>query len=436
MTIKGKRIFNYRPTVLFAIALILGVILGEAVYGRHTAITVCLCVIAFLFILLLAVFKKTRKFFYIPLALLAGLIGISASNAVYDAGAIDEYNGTFTATVASEIVVEEDSTKFYVSDVYVEGKLLKYDAFVYMYFEITPDFNAGDTVALTGDITFNEHKRFDTYYASGSAKNVGYFASVRSAVKLSEGKPSFPLNVQLAIKKVIYENNDPYTAGVCQALLLGDKRLISGDAYDDVAASGLAHVLAVSGLHITAIASALYFILKKLKVNPKISLVIVTVITLLYSMICSFTASSLRAVVMTAVMMSASAFSQKRDDLSSLALAAILILLFRPTAVMEVGFLLSFFSVLGIVLFYKPFKRVGMAAVERISPKRKIGTRLVEVCALSFATNLSTLPLVAYFFKRIPTLYVLSNFFVLPYVMFIYFALLILTLLSLITTVG
>ncbi|MDE7372970.1 MAG: ComEC/Rec2 family competence protein, partial [Clostridia bacterium] len=160
----------------------------------------------------------------------------------------------------------------------------------------------------------------------------------------------------------------------------------------------------------------------------------------LYSMLCSFTASSLRAVVMTAVFASASAFGQKRDNLSSLALAAIVILLFRPTALMEVGFLLSFFSVFGIVAFYKPFNRLGMRAVERINPRHKIGrslaTRFVNVCALSFATNLATLPLVANFFGRIPTLFVLSNFIVLPYVMVLYFALIILTLLSLITTVG
>ena len=222
--------------------------------------------------------------------------------------------------------------------------------------------------------------------------------------------------------------------------MLGDKRAISDGAYDAISASGLAHVLAVSGLHITAIATALYFILKKLKVNPKISLVVVTLITLLYSMLCSFTASSLRAVVMTAVFASASAFGQKRDNLSTLALALVLILIFRPTALMEVGFLLSFFSVFGIVVFYKPFNRLGMRVVERINPKHKIctrvATRFVNVCALSFATNLATLPLVAYFFGRIPTLFVLSNFIVLPYVMILYFALIILTLLSLITTVG
>ena len=70
--------------------------------------------------------------------------------------------------------------------------------------------------------------------------------------------------------------------------MLGDKGAIDDGAYENIAASGLAHVLAVSGLHITALAAALYFILRKIKVNSKISFVIVTVLTFLYSMLCSF----------------------------------------------------------------------------------------------------------------------------------------------------
>ncbi len=436
MTIRGKRIFNYRPLVIFAVALALGIVIGEALYGTHVALIVCLCALAFLFVLIFSFVKRVRKYFYIPLALLVGLTGITASNAVYDANCIKDYNGEFTATVASEIIVENGRTKFYVSDISCDGNILKYKAFVYIYGELEPDFNAGDVVRLSGKLASNPHKKFDSYYVSNRAKKIGYFANADSVVKLSEGKPAFPLNIQMTIKKLLYVNNDAYTAGICQALLLGDKGAIDDGAYENIAASGLAHVLAVSGLHITALAAALYFILRKIKVNSKISFVVVTVLTFLYSMLCSFTASSLRAVIMTAVLMFASAFGLKKGSLSSLSLAAILIMLFRPTAVMEVGFLLSFVSVLGIFMFYKPFERAGMKVVRKISPKREIGKKLATVCALSFSTNIATLPLVGYFFGRIPTLFVISNFFVLPYVMFMYAALIILTIVSLITTVG
>lgn len=435
MTIRGRRIFNCRPAVIFALALASGIILGEAVYGVHTVLTVCLAVLAFLFTVLLACFKKSRKFVYVALALLAGFVGITVSNSEYDRNLVPSYKGTFTATVASEIRIDGGLAKFYVSDIRADGVKFGYKAIVFFSAEDV-DFNAGDVIQISGSINGNVHKKFDSLYASNRSKNIGYRASALTVKKLAEGDPTFPLNLQLAIKKTLYENNDAYTAGVCQALLLGDKSGIDGEDYSDIASSGLAHVLAVSGLHITALSAALYFILKKLKVNPKISLIIVTVLTFLYSLLCGFTASSLRAVIMTAVLMFSSAFGLKRDNLSSLALAAALILLFRPTALMEAGFLLSFGSVFGIFAFYSSFVRVGERAVNRISPKRGIGTRFCKVCSLSLATNIATLPLVAFFFGSVPTLFVLSNFFVLPYVMFLYAILILLTLLSLITTVG
>ena len=153
-------------------------------------------------------------------------------------------------------------------------------------------------------------------------------------------------------------------------------------------------------------------------------------------MLCSFTASSLRAVIMSGVYMFSSAFSRKKDDLSSISLAAIAILLVRPADLFDVGFLLSFASVTGIFLFDRPFERTGLKIVNKISPKRKLGTNFAKVCALSFATNLFTLPFVAYFFGEVPTLFVLSNWLILPYIMAFYVVAIVLTLLASITGMG
>lgn len=437
MTIKGKRIFNYRPLVVFAVALVLGIILGEAVYSLPTGIIIVMCFAAFAAIIPFICIKKVRKFFYIPLALLIGMVSITASNSVYDGNMIQTYQGSFTADVASEIIVADGHSSFYVSEIRINGKKLKYDSYVYLAYEIVPDFGAGDRVTLKGSIKSEGHdKSFNSRYASYVANGIGYFTVADEVTKLSDGDPKFPLNIQIAVKRALFTNTDEYTASVCQALLLGSKRGFNDGAYDDIAASGLAHVLAVSGLHITALASALYFVLKKLKVNSKISFIVVTLLTFFYSMLCGFTASSVRAVIMGAVLMFASAFGRKQDGLSSLSFAGILILFFRPTALMEVGFLLSFASVLGIFMFYKPFERIGLKAVNKLSPKRGIGTRFAKVCALSFATNLTTLPLVAYYFQKLPLLFVLSNFVVLPYMLVFFATAIIFTLLTLITTFG
>lgn len=438
MSIKGKRIINLRPMCLFAFALIVGLLLAEGLYGEHVAyitLPILLFLVAFVTLLCL---RKVRRFAYVPIAFILGFALLSVSNWVYDLNTLPYFEGEFSATISSDIIVEDGKASMYIDNITIGDVAIKYEASltVSMDEDTIIDFNAGDRVAFYGSLDLYEHNKFDTFFATCRANGVAYSSRAEIIGKVSEEKAKFPLNIQNAIKKVLYENTDEYTSSVCQALILGDKSTLDRNAYANIKASGLAHVLAVSGLHITALASAVYFLLKKLKVNPKISFVIVLALTFLYSMICSFTASSLRAFIMSGVFSFASSFGQKRDNLSALAFSAILILFARPTAIMEIGFLLSFYAVLGIFLFCDSFEKVGMRAVNKISPKRHIGTKFVKVCAVSLATNIATYPLVACFFKEVPTLFLLSNFVMLPYVMFVYILTLVLTLLSLITTFG
>ncbi len=438
MTVKGKRIFNLRPLCFFALALIVGIIVAECLYGEHIAyITLPILLFVATFATLVLI-RKVRRFVYIPIAFIVGFSVMSISSCVYDLNTISGYDGEFSATVASDIIVEDGKAQMYVSDITIGDVTIKYEAVLTAYMDENTviDFNAGDKVLFSGNLTLRAHNKFDTYYANNRAKRLAYIAKCTIVGKQSEGKPKFPLSLQNEIKRVLFENTDEYTSSVCQALILGDKRSLDDNAYANIKESGLAHVLAVSGLHISALASAIYFVLKRLKVNPKISFVVVLVFTFLYSMLCSFTASSLRAFIMSGVFSFASSFGQKKDNISALSFSAILILIARPTALMEVGFLLSFYAVLGIFLFDESFEKTGMKVVNKISPKKQIGKKFVKVCAVSFATNLMTYPLVAYFFGEVPTLFLLSNFIMLPYIMAFYILLLVMTLLSLITTFG
>ncbi len=437
MTIKGRRIFNSRPICFATIFIVLGIIIAESLYKENALYYLIPAILFLAVVITFITIPKCRKFIYIPLAFIVGLSGMSISNAVYDANLISSYEGEFSARVASEIVVEDGWVSFEVEDITINDVTLKYNGYV-RWASDSPDidYNAGDILKLKGVLYGNEHIKFDTYYASNRANNMGYYVRVYSVDKLEEGEASFPINIQMAIKKLFAQNLDEHTASICQALVLGDKTGIDDTLYSNIQASGLAHVLAVSGLHVSTLATAIYFLLKKLEVNPKISFVIVFVLTFIYSMLCSFTASSLRACIMSGIFNFASAFSKKKDNLSTISFSAILILIFRPTALLEVGFLLSFYSVLGIFLFGNTFERIGMKVVNKISPKRHIGKSFAKVCAISFATNLTTYPLVAHFFGNVPTLFVLSNFIILPYIMVVYVILIVMTLLSLITTFG
>lgn len=441
MQIKGRRIFNYRPMLFFALAMIFGILTSELFYGNGVFVYLALFLIFLVAFILVCVFKKSRKLFYIPLALLVGFFGMTATNLQYNSSVISEYTGTFNAQISSEIVGKTSSNDnlyytFTIDNIEVDGVSLGYKARVTAFFGENMTLVPGDVVSFYGTLSFNSHEKFDSYYPRTIANGTRYYAKVTSATRIGSNDLQFPTNLQLKIKKLLYENLDEKSSSIAKALVLGDKSGMDSDMYDDIKASGLAHVLAVSGLHVSTLATALYFLLRKIKVNPKVSLCIVVVSTLFYSMLCSFTASSLRAVIMSGTYAFASTFGRKRDDISTMSFAAILILLFAPSQIFDIGFLLSFASVGGIFLFAQSFERVGMKVVEKISPKRKIGSKFANVCAVSFATNLTTYPLVAYFFGEVPTLFVLSNFIVLPYIMVVYVIILVCTLLSVITSLG
>lgn len=421
--------------VFFALSLIFGILVAESMYGASVWFYLIPLLLFILCFSLVFAFKKSRKFAYIPIAILVGFVAMTSHNVAFNANTVQYFKGDFTCTVASDIVADGRYCKFYVKNISIDGKTYKYDGYVTGYLDEI-DFNAGDTVKINGTLKSVGHERFDTFFASNLSKGVGFKIYADSVTFVGDGKLGFIDGIRHEIKKILYEYTDDYTASITQALVLGDKFGIDSDLYSDVKASGLAHVLAVSGLHVSTLATAIYFMLKKLKVNPKISFAIVLVCTFLYSMLCSFTASSLRAVIMSGVYMFSSAFSRKKDDVSSLSLAAIVILFVRPADIFDVGFLLSFASVAGIFIFDRSFEKVGLQIVGKVSPKRKIGTKFAKVCALSLATNLFTYPFVAYFFGEVPTLFVLSNFIVLPYIMAFYVLALVLTFLATITGFG
>ena len=421
---------------LTALALMGGILLGEGLYGFSVFFRfIPLAILVVAFIALMCV-KKVRRFVYIVIFIAVGFLGVSASNDIYDRNTFDgEYEGKFTARISSEIIQIDDVYFFDIEDIYLGDQKLEYTGYVrFMNADAIIDYNAGDIVTIDGSICSNVHERFDSYHASDVADGYGYYVSTKSVEKLAEGELHPLERLPYLIKQNFYKNMDEDSAAICSALVLGDKDGLDDELKDNISASGLAHVLAVSGLHIATISAALFFVLRKMKINPKVSVIIVFALMLFYCFLCDFTASSLRALIMMTVLNFAVAFGRKRDSLSTISFAACIILIFRPTALMETGFLMSFSAVLGITLFYSKFYHIGMKVVDKVSPKRHIGKHIAQAVALSLSANLMAFPFIAFFFKQVTLLFVFSNVIVLPYLMLIYVLLLIITVFALITT--
>lgn len=439
MDIKGKRIFNYRPVCFAALAMMLGIIVGEAIRGeRLSFISIPVCIFSAA-IIVVAVFRKSRRFLYLPLFALIGSLGIIVCSAVYAGAATGPFTGVMTARVCSEIVAVEPGTyKFYVKDISVDGEsTLKYSAVVYAYnMSEEPDYNAGDAVLIVGNLKQFEADKFGSTFASVFSNGTAYSIVGYNVSKTAEGTPDLLLAIEMKIKSMLFLNIDESGAEIAQGLLLGDKFGMDKDFKESVNNTGLSHILAVSGLHISALSAGLYFLLKKLKVKPLPSFIIVTAALLVYALMCSFTASVLRALIMSVVFHLSSMLGKKHDSLTALGLSAIIILLFRPTALFEAGFLMSFSSVLGIITFGRSFDRIGQKIVDKISPKRRFGRRIAGLIATALSANILLYPIVAYYYGSFPVFFLLSSVIMLPYMTAVYIILLALMLIGLITTLG
>lgn len=166
--------------------------------------------------------------------------------------------------------------------------------------------------------------------------------------------------------------------------------------------SGLAHVLAASGFHVSLL---LGFTLKITQfLRPQKQLIIGSSILLIYSCLTGFSPSVVRAVIMGFAILIATASKAKVRPLGSLLLAATIILLINPLWIWDLGFQLSFLATLGLI-----------TALPIIETKLDyLPSNISNLIAIPLAASLWTLPLLSYVFNNIATYSIIVNVITMP----------------------
>lgn len=193
-------------------------------------------------------------------------------------------------------------------------------------------------------------------------------------------------------------------AGLAKGILLGDKQDIFYPQLMQYQRAGLAHILAVSGLHVTILCGALNALLRG--VRAWVRLLICTAFLLLYGALTGFSPSMCRAALMFLCWLVARALGERADPLSAFCLAFSLILVASPSALYSVSFQLSFGAIYGLLMLPR-----SMCRWLRL-PK---GVEAGAVAPLStVAATLGTLPVSAYYFGTFSVLGVLLSPLVIP----------------------
>ena len=202
---------------------------------------------------------------------------------------------------------------------------------------------------------------------------------------------------------------------VVNALILGQQQDISQEINRDYQNAGAVHILSVSGLHVGFILLFITFLLKPIpntKRNSILKLVIVVLSLWSFGIIAGLAPSVVRSVTMFSFVAIGMFFRRSVNIYHTLIVSALLILLFQPSFLFDVGFQLSY-----LALFFIVWLQPLLIAIWK--PKNKIITYFWEIITVSFAAQLGTFPLSIYYFHQFPGLFLITNIIILPLLSFI-----------------
>lgn len=285
---------------------------------------------------------------------------------------------------------------------------------------LSEEVRAGDILYFRAKITASELPANGNYYSEYLYESgVRYTASYVSVEKSGTSHNTFLL-LNACVYDVLHANMPKDEADIAYALMTGNTGGVDGTLLNAVRQGGIAHIFAVSGLHIGILFGSVSIVfsplLKRKSFLPALAAAI------FYSAFCGFTVSSVRAVIMCGVLSFSRAFGRKTDFLSSVSFAAIVVLLFMPAQWLSAGFRLSFGACTGLALFSGSFSRAF----------RKLPSFLGKYLAASFSVQLLTFPVLIDSFGYFSVWGTLLNFVLIPLLPVLFLGLLLFTLLALV----
>lgn len=267
-------------------------------------------------------------------------------------------------------------------------------------------FDIGNELTLGGVrvsklSTENDDGSLNTYYFNSRTR---YTLTATELIDFCEGGRNIVESIRNSLISAT-KNLPEDIRGITIALLTGDKYAVSDEVYDAYKVSGVAHVLAVSGMHVGFLVIFFEWLLKRFKLKRILRLFALLPVTFFLCALCDFTPSVVRSSIMVGVHLFTPVLTNRRYDmLSSMSLAGVVIVVFNPMSVYSYGFLLSYGSVFGIVLFGRTFERLCC----------KLPKFLSQTVSISLATTVGVFPLSVYLFGEFSILSVLTNALVLP----------------------
>jgi len=300
-------------------------------------------------------------------------------------------------------------------------------------------FYPGDTLVVRGEI-----KRPTGFISPGSfdfsrylaRRNIWITGFVRSPLFLRKiaADDSFahylrylPEKIRSKIGRKIDAGLSPEVSSLYRAILLGDRSRISETVLEQFKASGIMHILAISGIHMGIIGALLFALFYRtlslstrllLSINVKKSAALLCLpVLVFYAMLTGLNPPVIRSVIMSSAVIAAVCIDRKRSAEELLFLAAFLILIFSPLQLFTASFQLSFSAVAAIIFLLPLLKRLFPGTAAEQSERHfivKMSAWAVAGLLVSVAATLATAPLSLFYFNRLSLIGPLANIIVEP----------------------
>ncbi len=437
-----------RPLVWMLGAYLSGLILGGQPVGAGTAVVLCLLGYLFLFFFWSKMvfyspwhryvlqkkhgwlakhadvsyeksYGQDRFLWLLPLLLLLGY-GVMRENL-----RLPELSHAFEQQTACELkgrikrlVRKQNSLALYVEENHIslpEGSLTKggdYDCEnIIVYVSDGQSYRVGNGITVQGVLKkfskasnpgqFNEEE----YY---QMENIDFKLMAEEVIITDPGYSRYHTFLDKMKERLIRSYREilgEREAGTLIAMLLGEKFLLEDEIKQLYQVNGISHILVISGLHISFIGMGAFWLFCKcgLPRAPGVFLTLITVYS--YGELTNFGVSTLRAVIMTAVMLMAPLLGRSYDMLSGVAFSALLILLENPLQLQSAGFLLSYSAVIGIAIILPELRHL-------FPGKNPVRDGLL----VSFSAMFATAPSLLWFFGQFPVYGIVTNLLILPFV--------------------
>lgn len=412
---KGVTVIK-RPVFWILLAFVLGEVI--AVFDLNIAVPCIVPAIIVIRKIIIKAYEDMGAFVVIFFTLITGFMlmsnEITTRNHIYD---LKEN----TVIVQGKIYKIENTafgTNIYLKGVEVEnGEKSVSVKRIFVNTEKIPNVKIGNIIKVRGKL-----RQFEEAANKGNFDSRKYYLSLGFDGKIEAGtievinsdysgirQGLYELRMEIIerLEKLCSDNNGIFSIinnknGIIGAIILGDKTDLDSDIKELYSVSGIAHILAISGLHISFIGMAIYRLLRR-RFRFLFSAAVSIPVVLSFGIMSGFGISTIRAIIMFILKIIGEVLGRKYDAITAISLAGLVLLVQNPFVVCNSGFQMSFGAIIAIVLI--------LPIVEEIL---NTDNKIIKVISANFTISLIMNPILAWNYYELPTFSFLLNIVVVP----------------------